>query len=60
MSILVTKNPRRALETGAKVGSSAVFKNCQATLSTNPDLINIYHTKRGIYLGKIVEIVEKL
>ena len=50
----VLKNPGRALEVGANIGSAAVFRNPKAALSTIPDVIKFYHTGKGLYLGKFV------
>ena len=50
----VLKNPGRALEIGANVGSAFVSKNPKAALSTLPEVINFYHTGKGLYLGKFV------
>ena len=50
----VLKNPGRALEIGANIGSAAVSRNPKAALSTIPDVIKFYHTGKGLYLGKFV------
>ena len=50
----VTKNPGRALEFGANVGSAFATKNPKAVLSSLPEVIIFYHTGRGLYLGKLV------
>ena len=48
------KNPSRFLEFGANVATAAVSKNPKAALSALPELINFYHTGKGLYLGKFV------
>ena len=48
------KNPARFLEIGANVATAAATKNPKAALSTLPEVINFYHTDRGLYLGKFV------
>ena len=48
------KNPARFLEIGANVATAAVSKNPKAVLSTLPEVINFYHTGKGLYLGKFV------
>ena len=48
------KNPSRFLEIGANVATAAVSKNPKAALSALPEVINIYHTGKGLYLGKFV------
>ena len=48
------KNPSRFLEIGANVATAAVSKNPKAALSALPDVINFYHTGKGLYLGKFV------
>ena len=50
----VLKNPGRALEIGANIGTAAVSRNPNAVLSTIPDVIKFYHTGKGLYLGKFV------
>ena len=50
----VLKNPGRALEIGANIGSAAVSRNPKAALSTIPNIIKFYHTGKGLYLGKFV------
>ena len=48
------KNPSRFLEIGANVATAAVSKNPQAAFSALPEVINFYHTGKGLYLGKFV------
>ena len=48
------ENPSRFLEIGANVGTAAVSKNPKAALSALPEVINFYHTGKGLYLGKFV------
>ena len=48
------KNPARFLEIGANVATAAATKNPKAALSTMPEVINFYHTGKGLYLGKVV------
>ena len=48
------KNPGRFLEIGANVATAAATKSPRAALSTLPEVINFYHTGKGLYLGKIV------
>ena len=50
----VLKNPGRALEIGANVATAAASRNPKAALSSLPEVINFYHTVRGLYLGKFV------
>ena len=50
----VLKNPGRALEIGANIATAAATKSPKAALSTLPEVINFYHTGKGIYLGKFV------
>ena len=44
------KNSARFLDIGAFVAS----RNPKAALSALPEVINFYHTGRGLYLGKFV------
>ena len=48
------KNPSRFLEIGENVATAAVGKNPKAALSALPEVINFYHTGKGLYLGKFV------
>ena len=48
------KNPARFLEIGANVATAAASRNRKAALSTLPEVINFYHTGKGLYLGKFV------
>ena len=50
----VLKNPGRALEITSNIATAAATKNPKAALSTLPEVINFYHTGRGMYLGKFV------
>ena len=50
----VLKNPSRALEIGANVATAAATKTPKAALSTLPEVINFYHTGKGLYLRKFV------
>ena len=45
-------NPRRALDLTAKIATAATTKSPKAALSTLPEVINFYHTGKGLYLGK--------
>ena len=47
------KNPGRFLEIGANVATAAASRNHKAALSTLPEVINFYHTGKGLYLGKL-------
>ena len=47
-------NPGRALDLTAKIATAATTKSPKAALSTLPEVINFYHTGRGLYLGKFV------
>ena len=48
------KTPSRFLENGANVATAAATRNPKAALSTLPEVINFYHTGKGLYLGKFV------
>ena len=50
----VLKNPGRALEIGANLATAVATKSPKAALSTLPEVINFYHTGKGLYLGKFV------
>ena len=46
------KNPARFLEIGANVASAAASRNPKAALSTLPEVINFYHSGKGLYLPR--------
>ena len=48
------KNPERALEIGANVGTAFASRSLKAALSSLSEMINFYHTGEGLYLGKFV------
>ena len=50
----VISNPGRALDLTAKIATAAATKSSKAALSTSPEVINFYHTGKGLYLGKFV------
>ena len=45
----VLKNPARALEIGANIGTAMVSKNPRTALSTLPELLTFYNTGGGLY-----------
>ena len=50
------KNPSRFLEIGANVSAATASRNPKAALSAKPEVINFYHTGKGLYLGKFVQV----
>ena len=50
----VLSNPGRALDITAKIANAAATKSPKAALSPLPEVINFYHTGKGLYLGKFV------
>ena len=48
----VLKNPGRALEIGANVGSAFASRSPKAALSSLPEVSNFYHTGKGLYLPR--------
>ena len=50
----VLSNPGRALDLTAKIATAAATKSPKAALSTLPEVINFYHTGKGLYLGKFI------
>ena len=48
------KNLVRALEIGANVGPAFASRSPKAALSSLPEVIYLYHTGKGLYLGTIV------
>ena len=48
----VLTNPGRALDLTAKIATAAATKSPKAALSTLPEVINFYHTGKGLYLPR--------
>ena len=48
----VISNPGRALDLTAKIATAAATKSPKAALSTLPEVINFYHTGKGLYLPR--------
>ena len=48
----VLKNPGRALEIGANVGTAFASRNPKAALTSLPEVIYFYHTGKGLYLPR--------
>ena len=46
------KNPARFLEIGANVAAATASRNPKAAFSALPEVINFYHTGRGLYLPR--------
>ena len=49
----ILNNPGRALELAANIGTAAASKNPKLIAATSPDIINVVHQGKGLYLGKI-------
>ena len=50
----VLKNPGRALEITSKIATATASKSPRAALPSLSEVINFYHTGKGLYLGKFV------
>ena len=50
----VLSNPGKALDLTAKLATAAASRNSKQALSTLPELITFYNTRKGLYLGKFV------
>ena len=50
----VLRNPRRALQIGANVGTALASISPKAAISSLPELIIFYPSGKGLYLGKFV------
>ena len=50
----VLSNPGRALDLTAQITTAAATKSPKAALSTLTEVINFYHTGKGLCLGKFV------
>ena len=53
----VLKNPGRALEIGANVGSAFASRSPKAALSSLPEVNNFYHTGKGLYLPRFIYFI---
>ena len=54
MAEIVLKNSTRALEIGSTVATVFAYRSPEAALLSLPQVINFYHTGKGLYLGKTV------
>ena len=54
MATNVLSNPGRALDLTAKLATAAASRNSKQALTTLPELITFYNSKKGLYLGKFV------
>ena len=52
LAINALKNPARFLEIGANVAAATASRNPQAALSALTEVINFYHTGKGLYLPR--------
>ena len=50
------KNSMRALNVGAKIGSVSVSKSPITEKSTFPHVLKFYHTSKGYYFGKFIQV----
>ena len=50
----VLSNPGRALDLTAKLATAAASRKSKQALSTLPEMITLYNTGKGLYLGKFV------
>ena len=48
------KNPGKALEIGANVGTALASRSTKAVSSSLLEVINFFHTAKRLYLGKFV------
>ena len=50
----VLKNPNRVLDITANIARAAASRNLKNVMSTLPEVISLYNTGKGLYLGKFV------
>ena len=50
----VLKNPSRALDFTANIATAAASRNPKNVKKTLPEVINVYRTGSGLYLGKFI------
>ena len=53
---IVLKNPSLASDITANTATAAASRSFRNVLSTLPEVINFYHTGKGLYPGKFVYI----
>ena len=53
----VLRNPGRALETGANVGSAFASRSPEAVLSSLPGVINFYHTGKRLFTENLFDFI---
>ena len=51
----VLSNPTRALDNTANIATAAASGNPKIVMKTLPELMTLYHTGKGLYLGKFVK-----
>ena len=54
MAKTVLKNPGRSMDFGENLGNVFASGSHKAALSSLPEVINFYHTGKGLYLGRNV------
>ena len=54
---IVVKNPGWALDITANIANAAAVRSPKNILSTLPEVINFYHTGKGLYLGNFVWVL---
>ena len=50
----VLKNPSRALDITTNIATAAASRSPKNVLSRLPEVINFFHTGKGVYIGKFV------
>ena len=50
----VLKDPGRALKFRANISAALASRNSKAALLSLPEVIDFYHSVKGLYLGKLV------
>ena len=56
LTLNALKNSARFLDIGANVATAAASRNPKAALSTLPEVINFYHTGRGLYFPTFASV----
>ena len=56
----VLKNPARALETVANLGTAFASRSPKTASSSLPEVINFYQTGERLYLGNFFQILSQL
>ena len=55
LAIITLKNPSEVLDITATMAAAAASRNPKAALDSLPEVINFYHTGKGLYFSETVQ-----